>query len=87
MKIITIEEHVPGAPLATAVAKYANADAPYSAYAPGPGLPYVPDREIFADVGEKRIADMDANGIDVQILSVASQSQLLPKDEAAPKSF
>lgn len=84
MKIITIEEHIPGRPLGAAVAKYADIDAPYSAYAPGPGLPYVPDRNIFADVGEKRIADMDKHGIDMQILSVASQAQLLPKEEALP---
>lgn len=84
MRIITIEEHIPGSPLAEAVAKYAGIDAPYSVYAPGPGLPYAPDQEIFADVGEKRIADMDANGIDMQVLSVASRSQLLPKEEAVP---
>ena len=84
MRIITIEEHIPGSPLAEAVAKYAGADAPYSADAPGPGLPYAPDRTIFADVGEKRIANMDKHGIDVQILSVASQSALLPKEEASP---
>ena len=84
MRIITIEEHIPGSPLADAVAKYAGADAPYSAFAPGPGLPYVPDRSLFADVGENRIADMDKHGIDMQILSVASQSALLPKKEALP---
>lgn len=84
MRIITIEEHIPGSPLAEAVAKYAGADAPYSACAPGPGLPYAPDPVIFGDVGEKRIADMDKHGISMQILSVASQSALLPKDEASP---
>ena len=84
MRIITIEEHIPGSPLAEAVAKYAGADAPYSACAPGPGLPYAPDPTIFADVGEMRIANMDKYGIDVQILSVASQSALLPKEEAGP---
>ncbi len=84
MRIITIEEHIPGSPLAEAVAKYAGADAPYSAYAPGPGLPYAPDPVIFGDVGEKRIADMDRHGISMQVLSVASQSALLPAEEANP---
>lgn len=84
MRIITIEEHIPGSPLAEAVVKYAGVDAPYSAYAPGPGLPYAPDPVIFGDVGEKRIADMDKNGISMQILSVASQSALVPKEEANP---
>lgn len=84
MRIITIEEHIPGSPLGAAVAKYADLDAPYSSYAPGPGLPFAPNRDIFADVGEKRIADMDKHGIDMQILSVASQSQLLPQEEAVP---
>ena len=71
-------------PPAQAVAKYAAADAPYSAYASGAGLPYAPNRTIFADAGEQRIANMDKYGIDVQILSVASQSTLLPKEEAVP---
>lgn len=84
MRIITIEEHIPGSPLAQAVAKYAGEDAPYSAFAPGPGLPYAPNPDIFADIGQKRIADMDKHGIDMQILSVASQSALLPKKEALP---
>lgn len=84
MRIITIEEHIPGSPLAEAVVKYAGVDAPYSAYTPGPGLPYAPDPVIFGDVGEKRIADMDKNGISMQILSVASQSALVPKEEANP---
>lgn len=43
-----------------------------------------PDSVIFGDVGEKRIADMDRQGISMQILSVASQSALLPKEEAGP---
>lgn len=84
MRIITIEEHVPGAALSKAVQKYAAADAPYSAIAGGKDLPYFPDAELFADVGEKRIADMDAAGIDMQILSVATQPQFLPPEEAGP---
>ena len=84
MKMITIEEHIPGSPLADAVAKYAGKDAPYSAYAPGPGLPYIPDPVIFGDMGEKWIADMDKHGIQMQMLSVASQSALVPKEEAIP---
>ena len=84
MRIITTEEHISLSPLGEAVAKYAGADAPYAAFAPGPGLPYIPDPELFGDVGEKRIGDMDRNGISMQILSVASQSGLLPREEAVP---
>ena len=84
MRIITIEEHIPGAPLSGAAAKYADAAAPYYGCAAGPGLPYNPDPVIFGDVGAQRIADMDKYGIDMQILSVATQSGLLPKQEAAP---
>lgn len=83
MRIITIEEHVPGSSVSRAIQKYAAVDAPYSMYAPGRDLPYFPDGELFADIGAKRIADMDANGIDMQILSCASQSQLLLPNEAA----
>ncbi len=82
MKIITIEEHIAGAPIDRYLAKYSFEDAPYMAAAHGKGRPYEADPELFADLDKCRIDDMDKNGITVQILSCPAKSQLLPKDEA-----
>lgn len=46
------------------------------------GRPYEADPQLFGDTDKCRIADMDENGITVQILSCPAKSQLLPKDEA-----
>lgn len=77
MRIITIEEHIPGTPIATASRIASAKDAPYMGFAPGKGLPYVPDGSMF-DICEKRVADMDKHGIDMQVVSCASQSQYIP---------
>lgn len=82
MKIITTEEHALIPELNKAVQKYAGADAPYYGTGLGPGMPYFPDFSVYADVGQKRIADMDDNGITMQVLSCPIQTQLLPKEEA-----
>ncbi len=82
MKIITIEEHLAGAPINDALAKYLKDDAPYTPMAHRKGRPYEADPELFADLDKKRIEDMDKNGIDIQILSSPSKSQLLPSKEA-----
>lgn len=77
MKLITIEEHIPS-PAIAAAAVGANADAPYSKNAPGKGLPYVPDMTMF-DICQKRVDDMDRHGIDMQVVSCASQTQYIPR--------
>ena len=81
-KIITIEEHLAGAPINAHLAKYAALDAPYTAAAHGKGRPYDADPELFADLDHRRIADMDQHGISMQILSCPAKSQLLPAEEA-----
>lgn len=83
MKIITIEEHLAGAPIDRVLGKYAIKDAPYLAMSHGAGLPYEADPELYADLDKRRIEDMDKYGITKQILSCPSKSQLLPKSEAA----
>lgn len=83
-KIITIEEHLAGSPINQLLAKYAYADAPYTAAAHGRGRPYDADPELFADLDKRRIEDMDRHGIAMQILSCPAKSQLLPEEEAAP---
>lgn len=82
MKIITIEEHIAGAPINRYLAKYSAEDAPYTAMAHGKGRPYDADPELFGDLDKRRIEDMNRYGITLQILSCPAKSQLLPKDEA-----
>lgn len=84
MKIITIEEHISGAPIDYYLAKYSAGDAPYMPAAHVEGRPYEADAQLFGDVDKCRIEDMDKHGISVQILSCPSKSQLLAKKEAAP---
>ena len=81
-KIITIEEHLAGAPINAHLAKYGAVDAPYTAAAHGKGRPYDADPELFGDLDKRRIADMDEHGIAMQILSCPAKSQLLPASEA-----
>lgn len=83
MKIITIEEHLGGVPISQAIAKYAMQDADYFGVAHGPGRPYDADPELYGDLDKRRIADMDANGIDIQVLSCPVKAQLLPENEAS----
>lgn len=82
MKLITIEEHISGAPIDRYLAKYSLKDAPYMAAAHGKGRPYEADPVLFRDTDHCRIADMDKHGISMQILSCPSKSQLLPKNKA-----
>ncbi len=82
MKIITIEEHLAGAPIDSHLVKYMAGDAPYMAMAHEKGRPYEADPELFGDLDKRRIEDMDEYGITKQILSCPAKSQLLPSDEA-----
>ncbi|EHG8447699.1 amidohydrolase [Salmonella enterica subsp. enterica] len=94
MKIISIEEHVLDADLARACQKAMSVQAPY--YADW-ALPSKDDPQVrlassqtattlAGDMAEKRLADMDANGIDMQILSYSNAPQLLAPAEAIPLS-
>lgn len=83
MKIITIEEHLAGAPINKYLAKYDAEDAPYTVAAHVKGRPYEADPQLFGDLDRCRIDDMDRHGITMQILSCPAKSQLLPADEAA----
>ena len=91
MRIIALEEHTidPGIAMATQPAQAAGAgymadlDSPVEDKPPTFGnRPYMlPLREIMpraADVGAGRLADMDAHGIDMQVLSYSNAPQLAP---------
>ncbi len=82
MKIITIEEHLSGAPINQYLEQYIAKDAPYTAMAHKKGRPYEADPELFGDLDKCRIEDMDRYGITMQILSCPVKSQLLPAQEA-----
>lgn len=82
MRMITVEEHVTSPALNKALAKYGKGGAAYQAMAHAKGYPYDADPVRFADVGETRIADMDTEGIDVQVLSCPVQPQQLPPEIA-----
>jgi predicted TIM-barrel fold metal-dependent hydrolase len=79
MKLITIEEHTLDAAVAKASAARWNEVSPHfgEAFAAGSQLPYCPPAEVLADLDEGRIADMDAHGIDMQVLSYLT-TQFLP---------
>ncbi len=91
MRIITLEEHTldPGIAKATQAAQAAEAGylpdlagTAEDATPPSGNRPrLLPVREIMpraADVGAGRLADMDAHGIDMQVLSYSSAPQLAP---------
>lgn len=83
MKIITIEEHLAGAPIHMHLEKYSTQDAPYTVMAHKKGRPYEANPELFGDLDKRRIEDMDQYGITKQLLSCPAKSQLLPAKEAS----
>ena len=84
MKIITFEEHLLDPELSPAVNQITLEDAPYYGLTLGKDLPYYPDFDLYRDIAELRIADMDRHGIDMQVLSCPAQAGLLQGDEALP---
>lgn len=84
MRLITLEEHYLDVAVARASAPRAQELSPHftAAYDPASGLPYSPAPEVLCDLDEGRIADMDAGGIAMQVLSCLTTQQL-PPDVAA----
>ena len=70
MRLIAIEEHTMHPRAAAASAARSDELLPYP-------LPWSPDRDVVEDLDEGRLADMDAHGIDMQVLSNIT-TQLLP---------
>ncbi|RFA08849.1 amidohydrolase [Subtercola boreus] len=83
MKIITLEEHFLNLDIARASAANSAELTPWftEAFDSALGAPHSPSAEVLLDVDAARIADMDANGITTQVLSVLT-AQLLPADVA-----
>lgn len=78
MKIITLEEHFLDPAVAAASAPLARELSPdfTAAYDPSSGLSYTPSAQVLQDLSEGRIADMDAHGISIQVLSCLSTQQV-----------
>ncbi|NEA43431.1 amidohydrolase family protein [Streptomyces sp. SID11385] len=83
MKIIALEEHFADPAVAKAGGREAQALSPGfgEAFGPSSGLPYSPTPEVLQDLADKRLADMDAGGITMQVLSCLG-AQTVPADVA-----
>ncbi|MBL5972379.1 MAG: amidohydrolase [Candidatus Leucobacter sulfamidivorax] len=81
-RIIAFEEHFLDPAAAGSAGFDARSPGFAEAFHPSRGLPYAPAPETLRDLGEGRLADMDAHGISVQVLS-GLHAQNLPIDVAA----
>ena len=78
MKIITLEEHFADPAVVAASAPEIKRLAPDFAATSDParGLSYSPSVDVLRDLGEIRLADMDAGGVTMQVLSCLTTQQL-----------
>jgi predicted TIM-barrel fold metal-dependent hydrolase len=83
MKIITLEEHFADPAVVAASAPEIKRLAPGFAATSDParGLSYSPSVDVLRDLGDGRLADMDAGGVTMQVLSCLTTQQL-PRDSA-----
>jgi predicted TIM-barrel fold metal-dependent hydrolase len=85
VKIITLEEHCMNAAILAASQEAIGKSLPRAQKAYGNGLSYTPSIKHAMDLGDLRLAAMDAAGIDMQVLSSNPPGvQLLAADEAVP---
>ncbi|SHI76031.1 amidohydrolase family protein [Propionispora hippei] len=84
MKIIGLEEHLIDPGIAKASMSAQEKTAPYFKESLVPNLTAFPAPGSLEDISEKRLADMDANGIAMQVLSISSAAQLITGTEAIP---
>lgn len=97
MKLICVEEHAVDPAITHASQSTMDRNAPYLRWQSSPTATAAPrDRHrpvvvemgeavrLGADLGDNRLRDMDAHGIDVQIVSYSSPAQFAPADEAVP---
>ncbi|MDO5614069.1 MAG: amidohydrolase family protein [Paracoccus sp. (in: a-proteobacteria)] len=95
MKLICVEEHITDPAIGKAGAPFALAEAPYlpdwglrvtdgqQADTPRPHVMAAADSaRMCLDLGAARLADMDAAGVDMQVLSYGGFPQLLPEAQA-----
>jgi uncharacterized protein len=94
MKIVCIEEHAVDLELAKVTGPVLMKEAPYMAFSCTENVvqPYNPHRPMHrtlqeantlaADLGEGRIKAMDAEGVQMQVVSYGTPAQLAPRDQA-----
>ncbi|MCO4251223.1 amidohydrolase family protein [Pseudarthrobacter raffinosi] len=84
MKLITLEEHYLDISIARASAGIASHQSPNfnATFDPKLGFSWSPSADVLQDLDEGRIANMDAHGISMQVLSGLSTQQL-PAEHAA----
>lgn len=81
MKIIALEEHALDKPLGAASTKTCQENYPFYHAFTHPQNYFGKVKDPF-ELGEKRIKEMDKNGIDIEILSYTNNSQWIPGQEA-----
>lgn len=82
MKIIAVEEHVNHSAIGAASKDAMHEINPHFHRSINMGLPYSPSAADLEDLYEGRIADMDRNGIDVQVIT-SNATQILASKETA----
>src|SRR5215510_13003447 len=77
-RLVAVEEHFGTPSLLAALGENMRDDYPIMRWPP-------PLTERMMDVGEARIADMDAGGVDVQVLSLTQPAlEVIPAESAVP---
>lgn len=82
MKIIALEEHVVGKSIGAAVAKTIQEAFPYAQQFLTPPKADAPSTPDLFELGERRIAELDKAGIDMEIVSYTNPTQWLTGEDA-----
>ncbi|MDE5807578.1 MAG: amidohydrolase family protein, partial [Muribaculaceae bacterium] len=82
MKIIALEEHLSSKTIGAAVAKTIQEAYPYAQQFMHPAPADAPSVSDLFELGEKRIAELDEAGIDMEVVSYTNPTQWLTGDEA-----
>ena len=82
MKIIALEEHLSSKTIGAAVAKIIQEAYPYAQQFMHPAPADAPSVPDLFELGEKRIAELDEAGIDMEVVSYTNPTQWLTGDEA-----
>ncbi|MDE6010967.1 MAG: amidohydrolase family protein [Muribaculaceae bacterium] len=82
MKIIAVEEHLSSKTIGAAVAKTIREAYPYAQQFMHPAPADAPSVTDLFELGEKRIAELDKAGIDMEVVSYTNPTQWLTGEEA-----
>lgn len=82
MKIIALEEHMVSKSIGAAVSKTIQEAYPYAQQFLKPAPADAPSTPDLFELGEKRIAELDKAGIDMEVVSYTNPTQWLTGDDA-----